>query len=156
MDMSKVTYNDLFYTGSLIEYIGRETKNRRCDVAKKIGVDGFRRLLYLAEVNHCLSFEQVGEETVEEFGITNGTFDTVSSCKYKVPRFKDIGAVYARLVFQTEPDPEKYPQAMYDVFMSEISDCISDFNSAWFYTPSNQLAVEYMEDFRKNESRVEK
>lgn len=29
--------NDLFYTCSLIEYIGRQTKNRRVDVVDKLG-----------------------------------------------------------------------------------------------------------------------
>lgn len=45
--------NDLFYVCSLIEFTGRKTKNRRRVIVKALGE---------AEVNHCLSFEQVSDE----------------------------------------------------------------------------------------------
>ena len=34
--------------------------------------------MYDAEVNHCLSFEQVCDEVVEEYKIKEGKFDTIS------------------------------------------------------------------------------
>lgn len=54
--------NDYFYVCALIEYIARETKNHRKNIVEKIGEKGIRKLLYDAEVNHCLSFEQVSDE----------------------------------------------------------------------------------------------
>ena len=40
------------------------------------------RQLRLAEVNHCLSFEQVSDELIEDYNISDGTFDTVAECRY--------------------------------------------------------------------------
>lgn len=34
------------------------------------------RQLRLGEVNHCLSFEQVSDELIEDYNISDGIFDT--------------------------------------------------------------------------------
>ena len=52
------------------------------------------RQLRLAEVNHCLSFEQVSDELIEDYNISDGTFDTVAECRYTVPSFTSIGRLY--------------------------------------------------------------
>lgn len=65
---------------------------------KKIGNDGVRKLLHDAEVDHCLSFEQVSDEVIDYYGIENGQFDTVSNCKYTVPSFLDIGKLYSIMI----------------------------------------------------------
>lgn len=140
-----IDYNDLFYTASLIEFIGRKTTNTRRDIVATIGIDGITHLLQTASVNHCLSMEQVSTEVIEQYGITNGAFDNVRTCRSRVPAYKAIGAVFARLVQNVAPSVDAYPQTFYEVFTSEFSDKISDFNSAWFYTPSNQLAYYYQE-----------
>ena len=85
--MTEKERNDYFYVCSLIEYIARETKNHRGDIVKCIGQEGIENLLYDAEVNHCLSFEQVCDEVVEEYKIKEGKFDTISECQYDVPIF---------------------------------------------------------------------
>ena len=59
--MTEIERNDYFYVCSLIEYIARETKNHRGYIVECIGQEGTENLLYDAEVNHCLSFEQVKE-----------------------------------------------------------------------------------------------
>lgn len=51
--------NDLFYVCSLVEYTARKTKNKRKVIVDLLGERGIRKQLYDAEVNHCLSFEQV-------------------------------------------------------------------------------------------------
>ena len=56
--MTEQERNDYFYVCALIEYIARETKNHRGDIVKAIGEEGIKKLLYDAEVNHCLSFER--------------------------------------------------------------------------------------------------
>lgn len=55
--MTEKEKNDYFYVCSLIEYIGRETRNKRGEITKILGKKGIEKLLYDAEVNHCLSFE---------------------------------------------------------------------------------------------------
>ena len=49
---------------SLIEFISRLTKNRRGDVVRRIGLKGIVKLLHDAEINHCLSFEEVSDEVI--------------------------------------------------------------------------------------------
>lgn len=90
--------NDYFYVCALIEYIARETKNHRGDIVNTIGREGIEKLLYDAEVNHCLSFEQVSDEVTDYYKIKNGNFDTISGCKYSVPSYLDIGKLYSIMI----------------------------------------------------------
>ena len=60
--MTPKEQNDYFYVCSLIEYIARETKNKRGTIVNSLGKKGIEKQLYDAEVNHCLSFEQVSDE----------------------------------------------------------------------------------------------
>ena len=59
--MTEKQKNDVLYVCSLIETIARKTKNHRQDVIRHFTKAGIERQLRLAEVNHCLSFEQVSE-----------------------------------------------------------------------------------------------
>ena len=68
--MTEKERNDYFYVCALIEYIARETKNHRGDIVNAIGKSGIEKLLYDAEVNHCLSFEQVSDEVIQYYKIT--------------------------------------------------------------------------------------
>ena len=54
--------NDVFYTCSLIEYIGRVTRNHRKDVVSALGTNGVKAILDSADVFHCQSFEQSADE----------------------------------------------------------------------------------------------
>lgn len=138
-----MNYNDIYYVAALIEYVSRETKNHRRYVAEKIGLEGIRCLLEDACVNHCLSIGQVSEEVIEDYGIQMGEFDSVGECQYKVPGYLPIGKNYARLVEDVEPNPGKYPEALYEIFCSPISDAMSDFNSSFFYSGREEIVYVY-------------
>ena len=45
--------NDFFYVCSLIEFIARQTKNKRGTIVMALGKEGIEKQLYDAEVNHC-------------------------------------------------------------------------------------------------------
>lgn len=60
--MTDKQQNDFFYVCSLIEYTARKTNNRRGAIIDALGKDGVLKQLKDAEVNHCLSFEQVSDE----------------------------------------------------------------------------------------------
>ena len=90
--MTEKERNDYFYVCALIEYIARETKNHRGDIVNQIGEDGIKKLLYDAEVDHCLSFEQVSDEVVDYYKIKQGDFDTISACKYSYARCRSPNA----------------------------------------------------------------
>lgn len=129
---------------TLIEYIARETANHRSDVVKVFSKEDVKRQLRLAEVNHCLTFEQVAGELLEEYHISNGTFDSVKECKYQVPSVTAIGRVYQQLILSICGETG-IEQALLDVFSSFISDEISDFNSNVYDSNPDYLKWSYLE-----------
>lgn len=142
--MTEKQKNDIFYVCSLIEYIARQTKNHRQDVIRYFSKKDIEHQLYAAEVNHCLSFEQVSEELIEQFNISDGNFDTVAECRYEVPSATSIGMLYQGLVLSTMKNGDA-AQAIIDVFSSFITDEISDFNSNVYYTNPDYLRCSYLE-----------
>ena len=142
--MTEKQTEDIYYVCSLIEFIARKTKNHRQDVIRHFSKADVERQLRLAEVNHCLSFEQVADELIEDYGISDGDFDTVKECRYDVPSFLSIGMLYQELVLSTMKN-EDAAQSIIDVFSSFISDEISDFNSNVYYTNPDYLRCSYLE-----------
>lgn len=142
--MNSKRKDDVFYVCTLIEYIARETRNHRKNVIAYFDKDDLNRQLRLAEVNHCLSFEQVAGELIEEYNILTGNFDTVSECKYTVPSITSIGRVYQMLVLSICKDDD-VEQAMIDVFTSFICDEISDFNSNVYYSNPDYIRCSYLD-----------
>ena len=117
--MTEKQKDDIYYVCSLIEFIARKTKNHRQDVIRHFSKADVERQLRLAEVNHCLSFEQVADELIEDYGISDGDFDTVKECRYDVPSFLSIGMLYQELVLSTMKN-EDAAQSIIDVFSSFI------------------------------------
>ena len=142
--MTEKERNDYFYVCALIEYIGRETRNHRGDIVRAIGMKGIEKLLRDAEVNHCLSFEQVSDEVISYYGIEQGDFDTISGCKYSVPSYLDIGKLYSIMV-EDCAEPGKEAEELMKIFSSFISDAISNFNSDLYYQNPDYLEWSYRE-----------
>ena len=142
--MTEKERNDYFYVCALIEYIGRETRNLRGDIVRAIGIKGIEKLLRDAEVNHCLSFEQVSDEVISYYGIEQGDFDTLSGCKYSVPSYLDIGKLYSIMV-EDCAEPGKEAEELMKIFSSFISDAISNFNSDLYYQNPDYLEWSYRE-----------
>ena len=142
--MTEKERNDYFYVCALIEYIGRETRNHRGDIVLAIGIKGIEKLLRDAEVNHCLSFEQVSDEVISYYGIEQGDFDTLSGCKYSVPSYLDIGKLYSIMV-EDCAEPGKEAEELMKIFSSFISDAISNFNSDLYYQNPDYLEWSYRE-----------
>lgn len=132
----------VFFVCSLIESIGRKSKNHRAVVVQALGEEGIERQLKLADVQHCLPLEQVTGEVMEQYGIPEGTFDTVSTCKYKVPSVTAIGKTYARIV-AGEAGEENVAKIIQEVFASFLSDAISNFNAATYYQNPSYLTECY-------------
>ena len=122
--MTEKERNDYFYVCALIEYIARETKNHRGD--------------------HCLSFEQVSDEVVDYYKIKQGDFDTISSCKYSIPSFLDIGKLYSIMIEDCAKPGDEVSELM-KIFSSFISDEISNFNTDLYYQNPNYLEWSYRE-----------
>ena len=61
--------NDLFFLCSLIEYIGRQTKNERSVIVNALGRKGLEHYYELAEVYHCENIDKVTDEIINKYGI---------------------------------------------------------------------------------------
>ncbi|WP_302582423.1 hypothetical protein [Paraprevotella clara] len=57
--------NDLFFVCSLIEYVGRQTKNERKVVVNALGRKGLEHYYELAEVYHCENINKVTGELLK-------------------------------------------------------------------------------------------
>ena len=142
--MSETERNDLFYVCSLIEYTARKTTNRRRVVAEALGEEGIKKQLLDAGVNHCLSFEQVSDELIEQYHIPTGDFDTITGCKYSIPSYLDIGKLYA-IMIEDCAEPGKEASELIQIFSSFISDEISNFKTGLYYETPSYLECSYQE-----------
>lgn len=142
MFMTEKEKNDFFYVCSLVEYIARETKNRRRVIIEALGKKGIEKQLYDAEVNHCLSFEQVSDEVIEQYGIMEGDFDTITECEYTIPGFMDIGRLYS-IMIEDCAEAGKEVDELIKIFSSFISDKISDFQTDVYYQNPSYLECSY-------------
>ena len=96
--MAKKNNNNLFYTCSLIEYIGRTVKRHRKEVVKQLGKETIECIYKYADVFHCEPIEKVADEFIEKCRIPKGNFDNEKDCRYTVPDYWTIGEVYERLI----------------------------------------------------------
>ncbi len=136
--------DDIYYVCTIIEFVARVTNNKRRDVVCKLTKKNIEHQLKVAEVNHCLSYEQVADEWIEQYNIVEGEFDTVNQCRYDIPSVTSIGRVYQQLVLETMEENDE-AQAIIDVFSSFISDEISNFNSNVYYSNPNYLKCSYQD-----------
>lgn len=136
--------NHLFFTCSLIEYIGRRMKRTRKEVTDYLGKDKIARIYEYADVFHCEPIEKVAAEFMEESGITKGDFDNVKECRYSVPDYWDIGEVYERLIEDSYAD-EQIVDGIWEVYHSWIDAHISNYNTDFYYQPRDYIAACYKE-----------
>ena len=130
--------NALFFTCSLIELIAREHRLRRRDVVDALGTEVIRKILSRADVLHCEPIAKVAEEIVEHHAIPSGECETVAKCRYRIPDYWEIGAVFARLIEDTAAADAA--SALVMVYRSFLSDAICRFNSDLYYQPRQYLA----------------
>ena len=91
----------LFYTCSLIEFIGRMQKQPRSAVVDFLGKDTLLRIYQFADVFHCEPIEKTADDFITLRQIPLGSFDNVAACRYTVPDYWTIGEVYERLIEDT-------------------------------------------------------
>ena len=136
--------NNLFYTCSLIEYIGRVTKNSRKELIVYLKPD-IGRIYKHADVFHCEPIEKVADDFIERNRIPTGKYDNVAKAKYDVPSYWVIGQVFERLIEDTSDDNDSKEEAIGEVFSSWLAERILNFNSDLYYQPREYLAECYKE-----------
>ena len=136
--------NNLFFACSVIEVIGRNTKNRRGEVVKKLGKEEILKLVELADVLHCEPIDATANRLIAKHAIACGSYDNIAKCKYTVPTHFDIAKVYKRLIvnvseFQNLPVEE----AIIKVYSSWICEKIDNYNSSMYYENPGYLFESY-------------
>ena len=145
--------NDIFFLCSLIDYIGRKTRNKRKDIVNKLGKDKIKHIFQLAEIYHSDNIDRVSDDFIEESKIENGNFDNVKNCKYAVPSHWDIGKVYARLVKGIADNENiSVEEAVIKAYNSFVSEKIDDYNAAFFYDNSENILLHYYHGMPYDES----
>lgn len=142
--MAAKNNNNLFFTCSLIEYIGRLEKQHRSQIVDYLGRKNIKQIYEYADVFHCEPIEKVAIEFIERCGIAEGDFDNVSACKYTVPDYWDIGEVYERLIEDIYRDDE-IEKGIWEIYHSWIEECISNYNTDFYYQSREYIAACYKE-----------
>ena len=87
------------------------------------------------------SIEKIADEYIRLAEIRKGTFDNISTCRFTVPDYWDMGDVYSRLI--TDVGGADRIASLIEVYHSELSEEIQDFNSALYYQSRGYLAASY-------------
>ena len=132
----------LFYTCSLIEFIGRKCHQKRSTIVNWLGEKTIDRIYRNADILHCEVIDSVADRYIEMLSIPEGEFDNVSSCKYMIPDYWTIGAVYERLIEDVESDFSA--KSIIDIYNSWISDAISNYNTDFYYQSRDYIKECYL------------
>ena len=138
--------SDLFYTCSLIEYIGRKQKQKRETVVKLLGRETIRRIYRYADVFHCEPIAKTADDFIHICNIPVGTYDNLEKAKYQIPDYWTIGEVYERLIEDVSEDStEAIVDTIMAVYSSWISDAISNYNTDFYYQSREYICQCYTE-----------
>lgn len=136
----------LFFTCSLIEYIGRQRKQRRSAVVEYLGKETVKRIYKYADVFHCEPIEKIADEFITRCSIPADTFDNVAKCRYDVPDYWTVGEVYERLVEDIAEDGvDSIVDCILEVYSSWINDVISNYNTDFYYQSREYICECYKE-----------
>ena len=138
--------SDLFYTCSLIEYIGRKQKQKRETVVKLLGRETIRRIYRYADVFRCEPIAKMADDFIHICNIPVGAYDNLEKAKYEIPDYWTIGEVYERLIEDVSEDStEAIVDTIMAVYSSWISDAISNYNTDFYYQSREYICQCYTE-----------
>ncbi len=138
--------SDLFYTCSLIEYIGRKQKQKRETVVKLLGRETIRRIYRYADVFHCEPIAKTADDFIHICNIPVGAYGNLEKAKYEIPDYWTIGEVYERLIEDVSEDStEAIVDTIMAVYSSWISDAISNYNTDFYYQSREYICQCYTE-----------
>lgn len=137
--------NNLFFLCSLIEYIGRKTKNHRNVIVNAIGKNDLQHIFDLADIYHNENLDKLTYELVSKHHIKEGVFDNISNAKYSIPTHWDLGKVYKRLILEVSTRQNKpLIEALIEVYNLWLSRKIEDLNSSVYFENTEYLFQSYL------------
>lgn len=138
-----IKYDDLFFVCYMIERVARKLHQPNSYIVNKIGYDNLYHLISVAQTLHCLNPLQVESDWINDYNLQFGQFDITNVdtelCQ-NIPTEIQMGKVYARLISSVNED---YLQGIFEVYNSDISKIIDDYNSSAYYEPSYILTKAY-------------
>lgn len=134
----------LFYTCSLIEFIGRKQKLKRSAVVQAMGYQTIKRIYRYSDVFHCEPIAKTADDFITMMELPTGTFDNVASCRYTIPDYWTIGEVYERLIEDIcGEDEEHIVDVLIEVYTSWIDAAISNYNTDFYYQSRDYICECY-------------
>lgn len=143
-----LTENDLYFVCYMIEKVSRQIKQPNGYTVNKMGYTELAKKLSSANVLHSQNPLQTAYEWIDEFSLTNGSFDVSAvDPKYcsQIPTETQMGKVYKRLILNTMRVGEDYAQAIIRVYNNDICKTFDNYNCSAYYEPSPYIARSYFE-----------
>lgn len=138
--------NALFYTCSLIEYIGRIQKQKRSVVVQLLGRKRLKRIYEYADIFHCEPIEKTADDFIIRASIPVDSYDNVAKCRYEVPDYWTIGEVFERLIEDVSSDDvDDIIDNLIKIYTSWICDVISNYNTDFYYQSREYIHECYKE-----------
>ncbi|MBE6711414.1 MAG: hypothetical protein J6I42_12750 [Clostridia bacterium] len=151
--------NDIYYVCALIEYVARKQKCYPDAVVKQAGLRTIEHFFEFADVYHCQSFEESGDEFIEYAGgIKKGQRDL--SQYEKVPAEISVALTYTSLIkdIATKRSPLELPKPMDGISREQIPEIIyrvmtnsfivrqiENYHSDFYYSGSSYVLACYKE-----------
>lgn len=136
----------LFYTCSLIEFIGRQQKLKRSELVRFLDVATITRIYRYADVFHCEPIEKTADDFITNCNIPVGSYDNMADCRYTVPDYWTIGEVYERLIEDIVGDDTAHIiECLMEVYTSWIDAAISNYNTDFYYQSREYIYECYKE-----------
>lgn len=100
------------------------------------------RIYNYQDVFHCEPIEKVADDFITRKNIPTGEYDNISTCKYNVPDYWDIGEVFERLIEDCFDENEIFI-GIREIYNSWLAEKIFNFNTDLYYQPRDYLAECY-------------
>lgn len=130
----------------MLEFIGREQKQKRSELVRIMGENAIERIYSYADVFHCEPIEKTADDFITSLHIPEGNFDNVAECRYTVPDYWTIGEVYERLIEDVSGDDDEHiVERLVEVYTSWIDEEISNYNTDFYYQSREYIFECYRE-----------
>ena len=126
----------LFYTCSLIEYIGRMQRLPRAAVVQGLKRETIARIYNYADVFHCEPIEKTADDFIMRYALPTGDYDNVAACRYEVPDYTVSNDILGAFLETAGHTAQEVAVALGLIFKTQITDFVNDtfgsLNSASF------------------------
>ncbi len=138
--------NDLFFTCSLIEYIARSTKNASWDVVNALGQETIKHIYDLADVYHCENIDSVADQFITKSKLPMGQYDNISTCKYSIPSYFDMGRIYQRLISALAIEKKtSIIETLFFAYNHPLSALLNNFNAGFYYDAPYNIMIDFLD-----------